>query len=68
MLPRRPILRHPLSAIYPEHAAALDSLPDAAWRQVLQFAASAAALNCLREGANPPTLVEVRAALDARAT
>jgi len=51
-----------------EHAAALDSLPDAAWRQVLQFAASAAALNCLREGANPPTLVEVRAALDARAT
>ncbi len=46
-------------------AAQLAGLPDAAWRQVLQFAATAAALNCTREGANPPTLAEVRAALPA---
>ena len=44
-------------------AIELDSLPDSAWHQVLQFAATAAALNCTREGANPPTLAEVRAAL-----
>jgi fructokinase len=44
-------------------AAGLDSLPDLAWREVLQFAATAAALNCTREGANPPTLDEVKAAL-----
>lgn len=41
----------------------LVDLSDAAWRQVLQFAATAAALNCTREGANPPTLAEVNAAL-----
>lgn len=45
-------------------ALELEHLPDAAWRQVLQFAATAAAINCTREGANPPTLVEVRAALE----
>lgn len=44
-------------------AVHLDALADAAWHQVLQFAATAAALNCTREGANPPTLVEVEAAL-----
>ena len=44
-------------------AIELDSLSDSAWHQVLQFAATAAALNCTREGANPPTLAEVRAAL-----
>ncbi len=44
-------------------AVELERLPDAAWHQVLQFAATAAAINCTREGANPPTLAEVRAAL-----
>jgi len=44
-------------------AAQLADLSDPAWRQVLRFAATAAALNCTREGANPPTLAEVNAAL-----
>lgn len=44
-------------------ARQLTELPEAAWRQVLQFAATAAALNCTRAGANPPTLAEVSAAL-----
>jgi fructokinase len=44
-------------------AGQLTELPDAAWRRVLQFAATAAALNCTRAGANPPTLAEVDAAL-----
>jgi fructokinase len=41
----------------------LERLSDQAWQQVLRFAATAAALNCTREGANPPTLGEVRQAL-----
>ena len=44
-------------------AAQLDHLTDADWNKVLQFAATAAALNCTREGANPPTLAEVQSAL-----
>lgn len=44
-------------------AAQLAGLPDATWRQALQFAAAAAALNCLREGASPPTLAEVQSFL-----
>jgi fructokinase len=44
-------------------ASQFGRLSDPAWRQVLQFAATAAALNCTREGANPPTLAEVQAAL-----
>lgn len=44
-------------------AAQLGSLTDAAWFDVLRFAATAAALNCTREGANPPTLDEVLAVL-----
>jgi len=44
-------------------AAELGDLPNPAWLRVLQFAATAAALNCTREGANPPTLAEVQAAL-----
>ncbi len=44
-------------------AAQLAELPDAAWHEVLRFAAMAAAINCTREGANPPTLAEVRQAL-----
>lgn len=44
-------------------APGLDTLPDSEWRRVLQFATTAAALNCMREGANPPTLAEVQAIL-----
>jgi fructokinase len=44
-------------------AAGLDALPDGEWRRVLQFATTAAVLNCMREGANPPTLAEVQAIL-----
>ena len=44
-------------------AGQLESLSDQAWFEVLRFAATAAALNCTREGANPPTLDEVLAAL-----
>jgi fructokinase len=46
-----------------EHPAQLGQLADEAWRQVMRFAATAAALNCTREGADPPTLEAVRAAL-----
>ncbi len=41
----------------------LRALPDAAWHDVLRFAAAAAALNCTRAGANPPRLAEVNAFL-----
>jgi fructokinase len=41
-------------------AAELDGLPDETWREVLRFAAATAALNCLREGADPPTRAEVQ--------
>ena len=46
-----------------EQAAALESLSDADWSGVLRFAAMAAALNCTREGADPPTLAQVQVAL-----
>lgn len=39
--------------------AALAALDDAAWAQVLRFAVTAAALNCTREGADPPTRAEL---------
>ena len=45
----------------------LDTLPDATWHAVLRFAAQAAAINCTREGANPPTRAELQVALDALA-
>lgn len=48
-----------------EQVAQLDSLPDAQWLAVLRFAAQAAAINCTREGANPPTRAELQVALDA---
>lgn len=44
-----------------QHAAALSSLSDDGWRAVLRFAATAAALNCAREGADPPTRAAVQA-------
>lgn len=50
-----------------EQVAQLDSLSDAGWLAVLRFAAQAAAINCTREGANPPTRAELQVALDAQA-
>lgn len=46
-----------------EQPAQLGELSDEAWREVMAFAATAAALNCTREGADPPTLAAVHAAL-----
>ncbi|MFS2163317.1 carbohydrate kinase family protein [Variovorax sp. Varisp62] len=46
-----------------EHPAQLGELGDEAWTEVLRFAATAAALNCTREGADPPTLQAVHNAL-----
>lgn len=46
-----------------EDVAALDALADSGWRGVLRFAATAAALNCTREGADPPNAEAVQAAL-----
>ncbi|MGJ7575582.1 carbohydrate kinase family protein [Variovorax sp. RB2P76] len=46
-----------------ERPAQLGELGDEAWREVMRFAATAAALNCAREGADPPTLAAVHAAL-----
>ncbi|RZL92189.1 MAG: carbohydrate kinase [Variovorax sp.] len=48
-----------------EQAPQLDALPDDAWRSVLRFAATAAALNCTREGADPPRRAELEQALAA---
>ena len=44
-------------------AEQLRSLPDETWREIMRFAATAAALNCTRAGANPPRLAEVLAFL-----
>lgn len=44
-------------------AEALAALPADAWLAVLRFAGTAAALNCTREGANPPQRAEVDALL-----
>ncbi|SFQ09650.1 carbohydrate kinase [Variovorax sp. 770b2] len=46
-----------------EHPAELGELGDEAWTEVMRFAATAAALNCTREGADPPTLEAVHNAL-----
>jgi fructokinase len=46
-----------------EQPAQLGALSDEAWREVMAFAATAAALNCTREGADPPTLAAVHVAL-----
>ncbi|MBJ2160444.1 carbohydrate kinase family protein [Variovorax sp. IB41] len=46
-----------------EHPAQLGELSDEAWIEVMRFAATAAALNCTREGADPPTLEAVHNAL-----
>ena len=41
----------------------LAALPDEVWRDALTFAAAAAALNCTRPGADPPTRAELEAFL-----
>jgi fructokinase len=46
-----------------ERPAQLGDLGSEAWHEVMRFAATAAALNCTREGADPPTLQAVHAAL-----
>jgi fructokinase len=46
--------------------AALAALTDDDWRSVLRFAIAAAALNCTRRGADPPTHAEVDAFLAGR--
>jgi fructokinase len=51
------------SASSAQLAALLDVLPEAQWREVMRFAATAAALNCTREGADPPSLDELKRAL-----
>ncbi len=43
------------------HTSGFSSLPDAVWRGALAFAAAAAALNCTRPGADPPTRAELEA-------
>lgn len=46
-----------------EDTGALAALSSECWRDVLKFATAAAAINCMREGANPPHRVEVNALL-----
>ncbi|HET7701875.1 MAG TPA: carbohydrate kinase [Candidatus Limnocylindrales bacterium] len=43
--------------------AGLAALTDEGWRRVLRFAIAAAAVNCTRQGADPPTHAEVDALL-----
>lgn len=49
-----------------EDGRRLSALADEAWGEVLRFAVTAAALNCTREGADPPRREELRAALRGR--
>ncbi|HVR51720.1 MAG TPA: carbohydrate kinase [Pseudorhodoferax sp.] len=51
-----------------DSAAALATLPGPAWAAVLRFAATAAALNCAREGADPPHREAVEALQQQAAT
>ncbi len=46
-----------------ERTLQLSELSDDDWRRTLHFAATAAALNCTREGADPPTRAELRQTL-----
>ncbi len=43
------------------HQRGFGALADTAWRDALAFAAAAAALNCTRPGADPPTRAELEA-------
>ena len=49
-----------------EGPAGLAALTDDVWRSVLRFAIAAAAINCTRRGADPPTHAEVDALLAGR--
>ena len=44
-----------------EQTTGLAALPDTVWQDALAFAAAAAALNCTRPGADPPTRTELEA-------
>ena len=44
-----------------EQNTSLAALPDTVWQDALAFAAAAAALNCTRPGADPPTRTELEA-------
>ncbi|BFO54150.1 carbohydrate kinase family protein [Acidovorax sacchari] len=46
-----------------ERPAQLAALDDDGWRAAMRFAAAAAALNCMREGADPPSLAAVQGLL-----
>lgn len=46
-----------------ERPAQLAALDDDGWRTAMRFAATAAALNCMREGADPPSLAAVQSLL-----
>jgi fructokinase len=50
-----------------EEPGQIAGLSDQTWSEVLAFAATAAALNCTHEGADPPTREELGAALAAQA-
>ena len=47
-------------ALLDENKTEFGELSDDTWRDVLDFAAAAAAFNCTRDGANPPTSSRVR--------
>jgi fructokinase len=49
-----------------EQPSQIGSINDLTWTEVLRFAATAAALNCTREGADPPGRNELGAALAAQ--
>ncbi|MFE4214904.1 carbohydrate kinase [Streptomyces sp. NPDC056844] len=53
-------LLHALSALDLLSAGALAGLSEGTWQQVLDFAASAAAVTCARNGAEPPFAHELR--------
>lgn len=48
-----------MAALLERGSAQLSSVNEETWREVLGYAAAAAALNCTRAGANPPTYQEL---------
>ena len=51
-------------ALLDENKTEFGELSDDTWRDVLDFAAAAAAFNCTRDGANPPTRAELEKFMD----